>query len=36
MAKNSKLLMTNSKDVMEALLPVIVRKIESKSADVRF
>ena len=36
MAKNSKLLMTNSKDVMETLLPVIVRKIESSSADVRF
>jgi len=36
MAKNSKILMSNSKDIMELLLPVIVKKIESKSADVRF
>jgi hypothetical protein len=36
MAKNSKILMSNSKDIMELLLPVIVKKIESPSADVRF
>ena len=36
MAKNSKILMTNSKDIMELLLPVIVKKLESSSADVRF
>ena len=36
MAKNSKLLMSNSKDILEHLLPVVVKKIESESADVRF
>ena len=36
LAKNTKLLMSNSKDIMETLLPVIVKKIESESADVRF
>lgn len=36
MAKNTKLLMANSKDIMETMLPVIVKKVESKSADVRF
>ena len=36
MAKNSKILMVNSKDIMELLLPVIVKKLESSSADVRF
>jgi len=36
MAKNTKILMANSKDVMEHLLPVIVSKIDSESADVRF
>jgi hypothetical protein len=36
MAKNTKLLMANSKDIMEELLPAIVNKIESESADVRF
>lgn len=36
MAKNNKILMNNSKDIMENLLPVIVKKIESESADVRF
>ena len=36
MAKNSKLLMSNSKDILESLLPVVVKKIESESADVRF
>jgi hypothetical protein len=36
LAKNTKLLMSNSKDIMENLLPVIVKKIESESADVRF
>lgn len=36
MAKNSKILMSNSKDILDHLLPVIVKKIESESADVRF
>lgn len=36
MAKNNKLLMQNSKDILNVLLPVLVAKIESKSADVRF
>ena len=36
MAKNSKLLISNSKDILESLLPVIVKKIESDSNDVRF
>lgn len=36
MAKNSKLLISNSKEIMECLLPVIVKKVESQSADVRF
>jgi hypothetical protein len=36
MAKNTKLLMINQKDIMDHLLPVIVKKIESESADVRF
>ena len=29
MAKNSKLLISNSKDIMDLLLPVIVKKVES-------
>jgi len=36
MAKNTKLLISNSKEILEQLLPVIVKKIESESADVRF
>lgn len=36
MAKNNKLLMQNSKDILAVLLPALVAKIESKSADVRF
>jgi len=36
MAKNLKILMANQKDIMELLLPAIVKKIESSSADVRF
>jgi len=36
MAKNNKILMNNTKDIMEHLLPVIVNKIESESADIRF
>jgi len=36
MAKNTKLIMSMSKEIMELLLPVIVKKVESKSADVRF
>ena len=36
MAKNSKLLVANQKEILGQLLPVIVKKIESQSADVRF
>jgi len=36
MAKNTKILMANSKEIMEQLLPVILKKLESDSADVRF
>jgi hypothetical protein len=36
MAKNSKLLLQNSKDIMDTLLPAIVKKVESQSADIRF
>jgi hypothetical protein len=36
MAKNNKILMNNSKEILETLLPVIVKKIESESADLRF
>lgn len=36
MAKNTKILMSNSKDILEHLLPAIVKKIESESADIRF
>ena len=36
MAKNTKLIMQMSKEIMELLLPVIVKKVESESADVRF
>ena len=35
-AKNSKLLIANSKDIMDSLLPTIVKKVESTSADIRF
>jgi serine/threonine-protein kinase ULK4 len=28
--------MANQKDIMESLLPVIIKKVESKSADIRF
>mmetsp|Transcript_12875 Transcript_12875/g.19948 ORF Transcript_12875/g.19948 Transcript_12875/m.19948 type:complete len:135 (+) Transcript_12875:2634-3038(+) len=34
-SKNNKLLMANSKDIMELILPSIVEKIGSTSADVR-
>lgn len=36
MAKNTKFLISNSKDILEQLLPVIVKKISSDSADIRF
>ena len=36
MAKTTKILMSNSKDIMEFLLPAMVQKIESESADIRF
>ena len=36
MTKNSKILMGNSADILALLLPAIVKKIQSNSADVRF
>lgn len=36
LAKHNKLLITHHKDIIESLLPVIVKKIESSSADIRF
>lgn len=36
MAKHSKILTNNSKDIIESLLPALVKKIDSQSADVRF
>jgi len=35
-AKNNKVLMTNTKDIIDNLLPILVKKIDSPSADVRF
>jgi hypothetical protein len=35
-AKHNKILITNHKDIIENLLPVLISKIESSSADVRF
>lgn len=35
-AKNNKILVTQNKDIIEHLLPVLIKKIESDSADVRF
>mmetsp|Transcript_27646 Transcript_27646/g.26673 ORF Transcript_27646/g.26673 Transcript_27646/m.26673 type:complete len:101 (+) Transcript_27646:2822-3124(+) len=36
MAKHNKLLVVQHKDIITNLLPVLIRKIESDSADVRF
>jgi hypothetical protein len=36
LAKHNKLLITHHKDIIESLLPVLVKKIESTSADIRF
>jgi len=36
LAKHNKLLITHHKDIIESLLPVLVKKIESPSADIRF
>jgi hypothetical protein len=36
LAKNNKILMTNTKDIIDNLLPMLVKKIDSPSADVRF
>jgi hypothetical protein len=36
LAKHNKLLITHHKDIIETLLPVLVKKIESPSADIRF
>ena len=35
-AKHNKVLVTQNKDIIESLLPVLIQKIESDSADVRF
>ncbi len=36
LAKHNKLLITHHKDIIDTLLPVLVKKIESTSADIRF
>lgn len=36
MAKHNKLLVSQNKEIIESLLPVLIKKIESDSADVRF
>jgi len=36
LAKHNKLLITHHKEIIEILLPVLVKKIESPSADIRF
>lgn len=35
-AKHTKILVSQNKDIIENLLPVLIKKIESDSADVRF
>lgn len=35
-AKHNKLLIANHKDIIESLLPVLIKKIDSSSADIRF
>lgn len=36
LAKHNKLLITYHKEIIESLLPVLVKKIDSPSADIRF
>lgn len=36
LAKHNKLLTTYHKEIIESLLPVLVKKIDSPSADIRF
>jgi len=36
MSKHSKILVAQNKDIIDSLLPVLIKKIESDSADVRF
>jgi hypothetical protein len=36
LAKHNKLLITHHKEIIDSLLPVLVKKIESPSADIRF
>jgi hypothetical protein len=36
MAKHNKILVSQNADIIESLLPVLIKKIESESADVRF
>ena len=36
MAKHNKILISQNSDIIESLLPVLIKKIESESADVRF
>jgi hypothetical protein len=35
-AKHTKILVSQNKEILESLLPVLIKKIESESADVRF
>lgn len=35
-AKHSKVLVAQNKEIIDNLLPVLIKKIESESADVRF
>jgi hypothetical protein len=36
MAKHNKILISQNKEIIESLLPILIKKIESDSADVRF
>ena len=36
LAKHNKLLLTHHKEIIDSLLPVIVKKVDSQSADLRF
>lgn len=35
-AKHNKILVSQHKEIIESLLPVLIKKIESDSADIRF
>lgn len=35
-AKHNKILIANHKDIIEHLLPTLIKKIDSNSADIRF